>query len=350
LAIPVAAVTGIAILLAGLGMVIGVGTVALVTALASAPAGGPPSAIALAEIPPIVLTAYEDAAQTCPGLPWQVLAGIGAVESGQGSHGGARVDPATGEVLPPILGPALDGTGVGGNSAAIVDRGSADGWAHAEGPMQFLSTTFAQWRRTAPGHSPPADPNNFPDAIFTAAAYLCGGRPQVGDLHAAILSYNHSEDYYNAVWAKAMAYGMAPDGRTTMIGGGTIANPVPSAVETQPFTYRCTPAGCTGHPGLDLAVPVGTPILAPVTGIVDIMADDPSGYGHWVIMTDANGTQYRFGHLSAYVAASGAPVSAGTVIALSGATGNATGPHLHFEVRPGGGAPVDPAPLIGLAG
>jgi hypothetical protein len=163
----------------------------------------PPSAGAdLSDIPPSLLPVYEAAAATCPGLPWPVLAAIGYVES---HHGEGHLDPATGEVLPPILGPPLDGTD---GFARIPDPTSPDGWAHAEGLMQFLPSTWATWGRVAPGRPPGATPdiNNAWDAIYTAAAYLCGPAGRIANLNAAILRYNKSAAYLQAVLTKAAQY------------------------------------------------------------------------------------------------------------------------------------------------
>jgi hypothetical protein len=162
-----------------------------------------PSASAVTQIPAELLPRYIDAAATCPGLPWTVLAAIGFVES---RHAQGRADPTTGDVTPPIVGPALDGRM---GSARIADPSSRDGWMHAQGPMQFLPTTWQRWARIAPGRPPGASPspNNAWDAIYSAAAYLCNGRSQLNDVQQAILSYNPSATYLQAVVAKAVEYG-----------------------------------------------------------------------------------------------------------------------------------------------
>lgn len=110
--------------------------------------------------------------------------------------------------------------------------------------------------------------------------------------------------------------------------------------------------GETGHPGLDIAVPVGTKLLTPIAGKVTHAADDdPSGYGSWVEITGTDGTVVRYGHLSGINVQPGQQVTAGTMIGLSGGTpgthgaGNATGPHLHFEVHQGGKL-VDPSSFL----
>ncbi|WP_055588098.1 M23 family metallopeptidase [Peterkaempfera griseoplana] len=98
------------------------------------------------------------------------------------------------------------------------------------------------------------------------------------------------------------------------------------------------------HTGLDFAVPTGTAVKAVGKGTVT-SAGWSGSYGYRVIETLPDGTEIWYCHLSSIVQGSGS-VNAGDVIARSGATGNVTGPHLHLEVRPGGGAPVDPKPWL----
>jgi hypothetical protein len=197
------------------------GALAFVLAIAvvvSGPPGGTPrSASALSEIPPDLLLLYMAAAETCPGLPWQVLAAIGYVES---HHAQGRANPSTGSVDPPISGPALDG---GQGTARIPDPTSPDGWAHAQGPMQFLPSTWARWGRLAPGRPAGAvpTPNNAWDAIYSAAAYLCAGRPALADIDQAILTYNHSTEYLHTVLAKAAEYRLGGEAGHPMPGAGS---------------------------------------------------------------------------------------------------------------------------------
>ncbi|RSO14645.1 peptidase [Streptomyces sp. WAC 06725] len=98
------------------------------------------------------------------------------------------------------------------------------------------------------------------------------------------------------------------------------------------------------HTGLDFAAPTGTPAKA-VHGGTITQAGWTGAYGYRIVLTTDDGTELWFCHLSSIVRASG-KVAAGEVIGRVGATGNVTGPHLHLEVRPGGGAPVDPKPWL----
>ncbi|GAA1920806.1 M23 family metallopeptidase [Streptomyces sodiiphilus] len=94
------------------------------------------------------------------------------------------------------------------------------------------------------------------------------------------------------------------------------------------------------HTGIDFPVSYGTPVRAATDGTVRTQWH--VSYGNMAIVTAPDGTETWYAHLSSNVYHSGY-VQAGTVIAYSGNSGKSTGPHLHFEVRPGGGSPTDPA-------
>jgi murein DD-endopeptidase MepM/ murein hydrolase activator NlpD len=98
------------------------------------------------------------------------------------------------------------------------------------------------------------------------------------------------------------------------------------------------------HPGLDVAVPVGTPIRAAGGGTVVEVGDDVR-YGRFVRLEHRDGYETLYGHASQILVKQGDKIPSGRTIALSGNTGQSTAPHLHFEVRQGGAA-VDPMLLI----
>ncbi|WP_282700910.1 M23 family metallopeptidase [Streptomyces sp. CC219B] len=94
------------------------------------------------------------------------------------------------------------------------------------------------------------------------------------------------------------------------------------------------------HTGIDFPVSYGTTVMAATDGTVRTQWN--SAYGNMMIVTAMDGTETWYCHLSSYRVPSGTTVKAGDPIAYSGNSGNSTGPHLHFEVRPGGGSAIDP--------
>jgi cell wall-associated NlpC family hydrolase len=135
----------------------------------------PPSATAAADIPGQYLVLDMQAAATCPGLSWTVLAGIGKKESDFGR---------------------------------ATDQVSDDG---AVGPMQFLPATFDQYAQPVPpGGANPATPWDPVDAVYAAARMLCANGAKNGtDIHGAIYAYNNSEDYVKEVLDYAAQYSSA---------------------------------------------------------------------------------------------------------------------------------------------
>jgi murein DD-endopeptidase MepM/ murein hydrolase activator NlpD len=106
-----------------------------------------------------------------------------------------------------------------------------------------------------------------------------------------------------------------------------------SGTLTQPFH--------PGHKGIDIGVPVGTPVVAAHDGVVTF-AGEQSGYGNHIEVRHPDGIVTTYSHLSRIDVTVGQPVQTGQPIAASGNTGHSTGPHLHFEVRPSEGTFSDP--------
>ncbi|MFD9246212.1 M23 family metallopeptidase [Streptomyces sp. NPDC059556] len=106
------------------------------------------------------------------------------------------------------------------------------------------------------------------------------------------------------------------------------------------------------HSGQDFAVPVGTPVKAAGTGTVVKAGPNGGGdgpaYGNAIVVKHANGTYSQYAHLSKIKVHIGQKVLVGQQIALSGNTGNSSGPHLHFEIRttPNYGSAVNPAAFL----
>ena len=95
------------------------------------------------------------------------------------------------------------------------------------------------------------------------------------------------------------------------------------------------------HEGIDIANPIGTPVLAVMDGEV-ISAGNASGFGKWVRVRHDDGAISVYGHVATLDVAVGERVTAGQRIAGMGNEGRSTGPHLHFEIRPDGNRPADP--------
>jgi murein DD-endopeptidase MepM/ murein hydrolase activator NlpD len=104
---------------------------------------------------------------------------------------------------------------------------------------------------------------------------------------------------------------------------------------TSGFGGREIGAGYEYHPGLDISVPEGTPILAALSGtVVFTQAEAESGgYGNYTCIDHGGGLSTCYAHQSQFAVSPGQSVSQGQIIGLSGNTGYSTGPHLHFEVR-----------------
>ncbi len=104
-------------------------------------------------------------------------------------------------------------------------------------------------------------------------------------------------------------------------------------VITQRYSYR---GPKSGHAGLDLAAPTGTPVYAALSGTVTFSGWNVFGYGQLITIRGIDGRDYYYAHNSRRLVSKGQRVRQGQMISRVGSTGNSSGPHLHFEVRRGG--------------
>jgi len=121
-----------------------------------------------------------------------------------------------------------------------------------------------------------------------------------------------------------------------------------SAKITSKFGYRTDPK--TGkqnafHNGIDLSVPIGTPIKSPMDGVVSLVNSGGDG-GNQIVIRHTNGYFTGYAHLSKQLVKKGDTVKRGDVIGLSGNTGKSTAPHLHLTMTDPSGAKIDPQKLI----
>jgi murein DD-endopeptidase MepM/ murein hydrolase activator NlpD len=271
-------------------------------------AAGPsvPAPAAISGIPPDYLVLYEQAGERF-GLQWQILAGIGRVETDHGQ----------------------DGVGCTPNRAG------------AQGPMQFLPATFAEAVRLAGIADPDiCDPA---DAIPAAAALLAhDGAP--ANWHAALLAYNPNPAYPDEVMTWANRYAMAVQVIWPLRGNVTQGFGPTSFTLEPPLVYegKYYPHF---HPGIDIAAPLGTPVRAFAAGQVVFAGKDSSG-AVVVEIEHLPNVISLYGHLEDPPAVKvGDIVVTGQVVGDVGLTGNTTGPHLHFGIYEAG-VPVDPMTVL----
>ena len=135
-------------------------------------------------------------------------------------------------------------------------------------------------------------------------------------------------------------YGVSTAAGGSVVGTGSMTFPVPS------LSYITTRFG-SGHRGIDLCAPNGTPILAADSGTV-IEAGYHWSFGNYLLIDHGNGITTRYAHCSALLVGAGSTVTRGQQIATIGISGVATGYHCHFEVAVNGSL-VNPAPYLGVS-
>lgn len=128
--------------------------------------------------------------------------------------------------------------------------------------------------------------------------------------------------------------------RTSGSGGvrlGVSGTSIQIGYYMRPLTGGVRSQGIHGYNGVDLAAPVGTPILASAAGEVMIAKSGGwnGGYGSYVVIQHPNGSQTLYAHASSLAVSAGDSVQQGQVIAYVGSTGKSTGSHVHFEIRNG---------------
>jgi len=250
-------------------------------------------AVAVAAVPAEYMRLYRSAAHGC-GMPWQVLAAVGQIETNHGQSTAAGVH-------------------------------SGQNFAGAEGPMQFMPATWEHYGvdGNKDGRKDVYDPA---DAVPGAAKYLCAnGADNPAKVSDALWNYNHDGSYVTAVLAAAQT-----------LGEQAYVLPLPDDAAN---------AGTYGrphhdYPADDIPVPVGTTVFAVHQGTVRTLDGGACGTG--VIIDGTDGVRYTYCHGSSRSVSDGAHVEAGDVIMRSGGrpgdpgAGDSTGPHLHLAMQVGG--------------
>jgi hypothetical protein len=232
-------------------------------ALGSSPFTGVPSLfIANFNIPPFLLPIYQ-AAGNAYGIPWQVLAAINEVETDYGRD-------------------------------LSLSSAGAEGW------MQFLPSSWAQYGVDASGNGY-ADPYNPADAIFAAARYLraAGGRRHI---RTAIFAYNHSQSYVESVMLRVqLLHAQPPQLLQSLTALAEARFPVHAASH-----FADGFPAVAGQPGRSLTATVvysrpAAPVIAVQDGTIAAIGSS-AALGRYVVLRDAYGDEYTYGHLSSVAA------------------------------------------------
>ncbi|NUU74692.1 peptidoglycan DD-metalloendopeptidase family protein [Paenibacillus xylanilyticus] len=280
------------------------------------------------QIPPEFIPIYKAAAKKY-GIPWYALAAIHNVEttfstdptmvSSVGAVGHLQFMPATWVGWKYEIGGGLVSDSLDITDLNVIKAGGGYG-VDANGDGK-------------------ADPWDIEDAIFSAANYLSKNGYNKNPA-AAIRLYNHADWYVDKVLALIELYEKpAPLWASAIHPVDKDKYRVSSL-----FGYRIHPITNvkTMHSGIDLAAPAGTPVKAPLDGVVTFVGTK-SGYGNTIIIDHGGGFQTLYGHLldSSTLVKNGQQVTAGEQIAGVGSTGKSTGNHLHFEIIENG-MKIDP--------
>jgi len=258
-------------------------------------------------------------------------------------------------------------TAMAESSLQVLDHGDPAG---PDSRGLFQQRGNGAWGSLADRMNPTISATNF----YTALAGVPGWESLPPTIAAHRVQANADPYYYAPFWDPAVQVVQALGGSTVHApaaagdgGGGSStcgvsaainpaavtaggwSNPLPGAVQTQPFGV--TSYSPNGHPGIDLAMPAGTPLLAVHAGTV-VFAGPAQGYGeHYVCIDISSGAVACYGHGQAQLVQVGDQVAAGQPVALEGCQGDCSGPHLHFEIRAGLWGPVqDPAPFMAAHG
>ena len=295
----------------------------------AAPALGAPGVLRPGTVPTEYEALVQRAAQTCPGITAPLLAAQLEQESGWNPN---AVSPAGAQGLSQFMPGPWIGEGVDGDGDGI------------------------------------RDPFNPADAIASQASFMCklvaaveADESLTGDpIELALAGYNAglgAVQRYNGVPPYPETQGYIVRIRTLM---ATYADPAASApgagppgswirpIDGAPITSGFGTRWGRLHAGLDFGAPIGTPIYAASNGTV-IAAGQATGYGQWVKIAHPGNVTTIYGHISSWTVTVGQPVSVGQLIAYTGNEGRSTGPHLHFEGRPGD-RPVDPVAFYAAHG
>lgn len=303
------------------GTVLGVGVIAAVGASGMASAEDrPPLTISMPDVGGMA-DDLSDALPDAASLP-----GVGGLISDASDTSDADAAPASGSPVAAVSGPLSQATG------AAADDGVA-------GPGEALRSRILQQADAQQGAGEQEARTTAEHTALRRADKEATAHQQSAEKAAAAKKAAEMEAERQAEEA---ARQKAEAARLAKLAQSFTA-PVVSFTLTAGFG-ESGDRWAADHTGQDFAAPSGTPVKAIHAGTIT-QAGWAGAYGYRIVLRLDDGTELWFCHLSSMVKTSG-KVGTGEVIARVGATGNVTGPHLHLEVRPGGGDPIDPMPWL----
>lgn len=230
-----------------------------------------------------------------------------------------------------VLSDIITSLGGGASSGGDAAKGTADALdviSAAASPLDYISAT--------------AD-NSDPYVALAGVYSRQNNVSSIGVLDMIAGAYTGSGYYMSGVfdYMNPASYGQVSP-VTPPIGGIAYYSPEWGRI-TSGFGYR--PQFKRMHKGIDIAMSVGDTVRVALPGVVERVAYEAKGYGNYIVVRHDDGMETRYAHLSSALVGVGQRVISGEAIALSGNTGNSTGPHLHFETRYRGVA-VDPTSVF----
>lgn len=266
------------------------------------------------------------------GVPQMSAASQTPVTSPPGLPVNAPMEPAA---LRPVVSSVALGAAVGGAGMVSVATGTMSRMSTAATTAKTPAAKAPAAQASAAARKGPA-PKPAPKAPATKAKATANQAPK------AVPAPERGVGYRASLGAVAST----PGGVAVPMGIAAARSLDWSApVSGTRITSGFGPRWGRMHAGLDFAGPVGTPIRAVGMGVVTF-AGSQGAYGNKVEITLWDGTEVHYGHLSRINVKVGEQVSSGARIGALGNTGRSTGPHLHLEVRPGGGEAIDPRPWL----
>ena len=187
---------------------------------------------------------------------------------------------------------------------------------------------------------PSGSDNNTGDFASAGITYSTYGIDARQDIARSATGSGYVNPFVMGTYSPTTTYAAPGGSRYINTGYGTSKAAPVSGSLVSGFGYR--PSFGRMHYGVDLQLNTGDTVRAAFEGKVVLVSNDPDGYGRYVKVKHADGMETIYGHLSAPLVVHGQYLRAGQPLGIGGSTGNATGPHLHFETRIAGVA-VDPA-------